>query len=36
MPRIVDRLPEALEYYMRSKRYGVDRAAVHIKDVSLS
>ncbi|KAH9975887.1 hypothetical protein BGW80DRAFT_69229 [Lactifluus volemus] len=29
-----DRLPEALEYYMRSKRYGVDRAAVHIKDVS--
>jgi len=28
------RLPEALEYYKRSKRYGVDRAAVHIKDVS--
>jgi len=28
------RLPEALEYYKRSKRYGVDRAGVHIKDVS--
>ncbi|KAH9066625.1 hypothetical protein EDB87DRAFT_444080 [Lactarius vividus] len=28
------RLPEALEYYKRSKRFGVDRAAVHIKDVS--
>jgi tetratricopeptide (TPR) repeat protein len=28
------RLPEALENYKRSKRYGVDRAAVHIKDVS--
>ncbi|KAI9464582.1 hypothetical protein BJY52DRAFT_1114847, partial [Lactarius psammicola] len=28
------RLPEALEYYKRSKRLGVDRAAVHIKDVS--
>jgi len=28
------RLPEALECYKRSKRYGVDRAGVHIKDVS--
>ncbi|KAI0305932.1 TPR-like protein [Multifurca ochricompacta] len=28
------RLPEALEHYKRSKRFGVDRAAVHIKDVS--
>ncbi|KAH9989820.1 hypothetical protein BJV77DRAFT_948061, partial [Russula vinacea] len=26
--------PEALECYKRSKRYGVDRATVHIKDVS--
>jgi hypothetical protein len=29
-----ERLPEALEYYKRSKRLGIDRAAVHIKDVS--
>ncbi|KAH9993701.1 hypothetical protein BJV74DRAFT_364180 [Russula compacta] len=29
-----ERLPEALEYYKRSKRYGVDRAALHIKYVS--
>jgi len=28
------RLTEALEHYKRSKRYGVDRAAVHIKDIS--
>jgi hypothetical protein len=34
MHRLVGRLPEALEYYKRSKRYGVDRAGVHIKDVS--
>lgn len=27
-------LPEALRYYKRSKQYGVDRAAVHIKDIS--
>jgi tetratricopeptide (TPR) repeat protein len=27
-------LPESLEYYKRSKRYGVERAGVHIKDVS--
>jgi len=27
-------LPESLEYYKRSKQYGVDRAAVHIKEVS--
>jgi hypothetical protein len=32
----VGRLQEALEHYKRSKRYGVDRAAVHIKDVSLT
>jgi hypothetical protein len=34
MHQIVGRLPEALGYYRRSKRCGVDRAAVHIKDVS--
>jgi len=28
------RLQEALEHYKRSKRYGVDRAVIHIKDVS--
>jgi hypothetical protein len=33
-PQTVERLPEALEYYKRSKRLGIDRAAVHIKDVS--
>jgi len=27
-------LPESLEYYKRSKRCGVDRAAIHIKEVS--
>lgn len=34
MHQIVGRLPEALGYYKRSKRHGVDRAVVHIKDVS--
>ena len=28
------RLEEALEYYKRSKDFGVDRAAMHIRNVS--
>jgi hypothetical protein len=34
MSQTVGRLPDALENYKRSKRFGVDRADVHIKDVS--
>ena len=32
---IAGRLDEALEKYKQSKKYGVERAAVHIRNVSL-